>query len=283
MYPLPPSPFLESIVHDLSGSIPLDALCAGYESGKWRDKQFAEHLIEWLPEFSLSSAELKAMSPGNAVRMLRKAANLVYQTEKYGKRGEFGELLLHIALRQLYNTIPAISKIYWKDSVNTTVKGFDAVHVVANGAKLELWLGEVKFYEDAKSAITALLPELKDHTKTDYLRNEFMLITNKLDTTSVHYERLSKLLDPNTSLDDVFDAACIPVLITYDSDTVKSHNKRCPKYLSDIEQEIRKLLDAFEDKITTGPIPIKIHFFAIPLHTKKVLISLLDQELKKWQ
>ena len=215
MYPAPPAPFLTAIIHDLVANPPIAALCAGYEAGEWRGKALAEHVMEWLPEFSLSADELKTFAPGTAVRLIKKAARLVYQTPKYGRRGEFGELFLHIALRQIYGSIPAISKIFWKDSVNTTVKGFDAVHVIADGASLELWLGEVKFYEDGNSAITDVAKELVDHTKTDYLRNEFMLITNKLDPGSPHHKKLSLLLDPNTSLDDVFDAACIPILITY--------------------------------------------------------------------
>ena len=157
--------------------------------------------MEWLPEFSLSTDELATLSPGTAVRLVKKAARLVYQTDKYGRRGEFGEIFLHIFLRQLYGTIPAISKIFWKDSINTTVKGFDAVHVVENAGSLELWLGEVKFYKDGASAISDVAKEIKDHIKTDYLNNEFMLIANKISSSMPHYDRLVKLLDQNTSLD----------------------------------------------------------------------------------
>ncbi len=56
-------------------------------------------------------------------RMTKKAAQIVYNTTKYGSRGEFGETLLHIAIRQIYQTIPAVSKIYYKSAVNETVKG----------------------------------------------------------------------------------------------------------------------------------------------------------------
>jgi len=120
-------------------------LCAGSERGEWRDKQLAEHLVEWLPEFSLTASELKTLNSSNIVELLRRAAHVVYQAEKFNNRGEFGELLLHVAVRQVYNSIPAISKIYYNTAINDTVKDFDAVHVVDAVGDLELWLGEAKF------------------------------------------------------------------------------------------------------------------------------------------
>src|SRR5688500_4132024 len=132
-----PTPFLVVRVHDAGIMPTLCGLCAGYERGEWRDKQLAEHLVEWLPEFALTASELKTIDGGNAVSLLRRAAQVVYQSAKFKNRGEFGELLLHAAVRQVHNSIPAISKIYYKTAVNDTVKGFDAVHVVESAGDLE--------------------------------------------------------------------------------------------------------------------------------------------------
>jgi hypothetical protein len=283
MYPEPPASFLIPIIHDLATNPPIAALCAGYEAGMWRGQALAEHVMEWLPEFSLSADELKTFTPGTAVRLIKKAARLVYQTEKYSKRGEFGEIFLHIALRQIYKSIPAISKIFWKDSVNTTVKGFDAVHVVATDVSLELWLGEVKFYADGKRAISDVATELAVHTGTDYLRNEFMLITNKLDKESPHYNKLSLLLDQNTSLDEVFDAACIPILITYESDAVRGSTRSDDNYKKNLIIEVASLQEKFSEKVPPGSLPIRLHLFILPIHTKKTLIKILDELLKEWQ
>jgi len=282
-YPSPPVTFLEKIFEDITSIPPQITLCAGYESGNWRCDAFAEHLLEWLPEFALSLEELNSLSPGNALRFIRKASQLVYQTEKYGRRGEFGEILLHIAIRQIYNSIPAITKIYWKDSVNSTVKGFDSVHVVPNGELLELWLGEVKFYEDGKKAIKEVASEIIAHTKADYLRNEFLLITNKLDKQSPFYEKLSQLLDKNTSLDKIFSQTCIPILVTYDSNAIKVCSKSDDVYKTQLSVEIQNLQDEFNKKSPKGTIPIKLHLFFIPIHTKKEFIKILDSKLKGLQ
>ena len=244
--------------------------------------------MEWLPEFCLTANELKSITSSNALKMIRKAAQSVYQTDKYKNRGEFGELFLHIILRQIYGSIPAISKIYFKDAVNNTVKGFDAVHIINikdTKDTFELWLGEVKFYNNARQAIYDVIGEIQEHTKQDYLKNEKMLLLNKIDIDpkSPFYPILSKLLAPNTSLDELFDCACIPILITYDSKTLKKHTKTTKEFNLELEHEVMKVFDDFKNKISNLTIPIKLHVFLLPLQEKSVLIKKLDEELKRLQ
>jgi len=282
-FPDPPESFLSVKIHDLSQDPAICALCAGFEGGKWRAEALAQHAMEWLPEFCLSAEELEDFRPGTALKLIRKAARLVYQTDKYKLRGEFGELFLHIALRQVHRSIPAISKIYWKDSVNNTVKGYDAVHVVEIENSLQLWLGEVKFYNNATRAIHDVVKEIRDHTQINYMKNEVALIANKLDKNSTYYPKLSKLLDPNTSLDEVFDAACIPVLITYDSEVLKQHQKTTPAYNLALEAEVMSVRADFEEKLSELSLPIKVHLFLIPLQAKESLLECLNGSLKGLQ
>jgi hypothetical protein len=241
--------------------------------------------VEWLPEFALSPAEWKSMQHANSVEMIRRAARAVYQTEKFKGRGEFGELFLHAAIRQVHDSIPAISKIYYKTAVNDTVKGFDAVHVVGPPDNMELWLGEAKFYDDINRAIRDIVKELEIHLGTDYLRTEFILIGSKIDESWPHSSQLKKLLSPNTSLDEVFQRVCIPVLITYDSECVGSHDKCSLEYVEAFEHEVLEHYHKFAGSLSTISLPaeIRIHLFLMPLHDKKVLVEALDGKLKVWQ
>jgi hypothetical protein len=282
-FPNPPEPFLSVEVHDISKSPTICALCAGYEGGKWRAKDLANHAMEWLPEFCLSTEELEGFKTGTAYKLIQKAARLVYQTDKYKLRGEFGELFLHIVLRQVHKSIPAITKMYWKDSVNSTIKGYDAVHVVETEEKLELWLGEVKFYNNASRAIRDVVDEIQRHVQIDYMKNEVALIAHKLDRNSPHYPRLSKLFDMNTSLDKIFDCACIPILITYDSSVLKTHTKATPEYSQDLANEVMLVRANLEKMLVQFPLPMRVHLFLIPLNTKKTLQECLDGKLKGLQ
>lgn len=280
-HPNAPESFWEVRVHQLEVTPSLSGLCVGYERGEWRAEQLAKHAMEWLPEFALKTSECQAMNSNNAIQLIRRAAKVVYDSAKFDKRGEFGELFLHIAIRQIFHSLPAISKIYYKTANNETVKGFDAVHVVGPPNDLELWLGEAKFYNNFDRAVRDVVAELIKHTDMDYLRNEFSLIINKIDEALPHAPILKKLLSPNTSLDEVFKRACIPVLLTYDSSCLANHATCNDGYIAAFTSEINANYKKFVSK--SLPQNVRIHLFLLPLHTKRRVIETLNEQLKIWQ
>lgn len=275
-----PKPLIKLRVHELTPPRSHSGGCVGYERGVWRAAALAEHVMEWLPEFALNYTELSGIRASNAVRMLRKAAQTVYTSEKYGRRGEFGELLLHILIRQAFDTVPAVSKIFYKDSTNETVKGFDAVHCVLNNGELQLWLGESKFYSDIRQAVRHVVDELHAHAETSYLRSEFALILNKVDPRWPHAEEIKRLLDPNISLDDVFSSTNFAVLLTYDSDVVRTHKQVDSAYEAAFHAEIAQHAELFRDAATNLPGDLTIHLFLLPLESKKDLVDKLHQHLQ---
>lgn len=276
-----PVPFFEVVIDKPDPKSSLLGLCAGFECGEWRHDQLAAHLIEWLPDFALSDRDLGTLTPGNVVPLLRKAAKLIYDSDKYKRRGEFGELLLHAVLRRHLNTLPAIKKIFFKSALNDTVKGFDGVHVVPTESGLELWLGEVKFYADIKAAIRDVIAELAVHTKREYLRNEFTLIGTKVDHAWPHAETLASLTSPNTSLDQVFNACVFPVLLTYDSVAISAHNESCDVYRDALRAEFEKHHESF--RANGLPERIRLHLILVPLKSKQQLIDALHARLKAVQ
>lgn len=278
---LKPTPFWEIRRHNI-GTKGLSGLCVGYERGNWRDEAFAEYIMEWLPEFSLNSKERDSLTHANAVEKLRKAAKLVYKTEKFKNRGEFGEIFLHAAIRSVFESVPAISKIYYKSSHNETVKGFDCVHIVGPIDNLELWIGEVKFYKSITNAIRDVIKELKDHLDLDFLRDEFVLISNKLEPSDQHIIEVRQLLSERRSMDDIFKCLCLPILLTYESDTILNHNKICEEYISEFEAEIQKHYELFCTK-AKNILNIRFHLFLLPVEDKEKLVSILDEKLKAWQ
>lgn len=279
--PSHPTPFLTVRVRRDDLTPPLLGICAGYELKEWRCQQLAQHLMQWLPEFALRDSERAAIGAHNAVEMVGKAARAVYASEKYQRRGEPGELLLHVILRQEFGTLPAVCKYFFKDAENDTVKGFDAVHVVADASRLELWLGEVKFYDDIGRAIRDVVKELEDHTQRDYMRSECAAITNKIDGQWPQAGRLKKLLNPNTSLDEIFDAVCIPVLLTYDSPCISGHQSLTASFRAAFEAEVLAHRDNFAGRKL--PENVRIHLFLFPLKSKQELMKAFDQRLKHCQ
>jgi hypothetical protein len=279
--PAHPDKFFEVRLQLLNKSPELTAVCAGYELKEWRDKQLAGHLIKWLPDFALTCSELKNLGAHNAVDLLAKAAYSIYSSDKYQKRGEIGELLLHVICREIFKTYPAITKYFYKDSSNNTVKGFDSVHVVVTSGGLELWLGESKFYEDIGQAINAAIADLKAHTKRNYVRSEFVTIRNMLDPAWPHAAQLKKLIHPNVSLDQIFSAICIPVLLTYNSDTIAAHQEVSEAFKQSFIEEVNKHYSTFANK---NPLNnIRVHLFLFPAKNKAALLKEFDARLKACQ
>ena len=240
-----------------------------------------KHAFEWLPEFALKASEIHGLASHNCVTLMRNAATKVYKSEKFRNRGEFGELFLHIAIRQVFDSIPAISKIYYKSARNDTVKGFDAVHVVPTNGSFELWLGEAKFYKDASAVVRDVAREIVEHTQYDYLRDEFILISDKIEDSTEFADELRELLSRNTSIDEVFTRVCIPVFLTYDSDTVASFTEASEEYAGAFAEEVEEVYQQFTDKEI--PEDLQIHLFLMPLESKAELITSLDESLRRWQ
>ena len=276
-----PEPFLEIRTSELEWEPALIALCAGYENREWRSTQFARHLVEWIPEFSLSYTERQEMNDSTAVALLRKAALKIYKTKKFQNRGEIGEIILHCVLRQVYSTYPAVSKIYYKDSSNDTVKGFDAVHVVPNNGELELWIGEVKYYKSIYKAIYDVVGELDAHTAIDFLRDEFLIISDKIDDSWPFSSKLKDLIHRNKSMDEIFSRTVIPVLLCYESPVVQSYDIVCSEYIDRFRNEIAKCYNTFCK--SNLPKNICVHLLLLPMHTKNDLSVSFDKRLKALQ
>lgn len=261
----------------------MTTLCAGYERGEWRKSDFVRHLFDYLVEFALKGSQLQNLNSATAYRMIEDAARRVYESEKYGKRGEFGELLLHAALRSHFDSEPAVSKLFYKTGDNDTVKGFDCVHVVDcdDTDGLELWLGEVKFYANITDAMQKAIASLEELTETERLKREFVLIRGLVDDTWPYAEEF-KALTEGKSLDDVFDVLRIPVLLTYDSEVVNDHNRVCEEYETALRTEAENIFSRFKGNARL-PADIYIHLILVPLKDKADLNEALHERLKNLQ
>lgn len=279
--PSPPAPFLEFRVDRIDLSPSVLGACVGYEMSSWRGTGLAKHLLQWLPEFALSFAECSGLDAGTAVRRVGEAAASIYASDKYQKRGEFGEVLLHAIIRQRYQSIPLISKIYFKDSPNDTAKGFDCVHVVEAPEGLQLWLGEAKFYADVGQAMSEAVESLESHFKADFLKQEFVAIRRKLDPRQPLPAGAADFFDPNRSLDTIVTSIHVPVLVTYNSAAIRAHAEVSPAYEDAFRAEVLAHRDTFAAKAL--PKNAVVHLLIVPLHDKATLVAEMDRVLKAAQ
>jgi hypothetical protein len=241
-------------------------LCANFENGSWRTDGLAAHALKWLPEFALKYEEWANLSHDNAVELIVKAARKIYQTEKFQSRGEFGELFLHIAVRQRFKTIPAVSKVYFKDSPNKTMAGFDIAHVIiSDEEKFELWFGEAKLYKEIHGAIASAIESLKKYQIIEYAKNEFAIVSDYVDDSWPHASTFRSLIHQDVPIDQIFSRLVVPVFLGYECPIVKKHSSRTAAYLDEIKTEFEAHHDKF---LAAGPTK-NLRFFA-------------DRAAKKW-
>ncbi|MFP7159198.1 DUF1837 domain-containing protein [Priestia aryabhattai] len=273
-------------------------------------KDFVTLLAEEIPNFALGYHQGVMVPQENILRVLIEAANSIYKIdayeksaetylngecwdddieEKYLKRGEFGELILHFILKYFFNTLPLVAKIYFKDSYGHAVHGFDSVHI--NPVENTLWLGESKLYTDGKRGIDALVGDLFEHFNGDYFESEFTIISKRIKDTEQNLvsagtdpEYWIKLLNTYTKLSDKLNKIIVPMFCAYETKLFSKHYGS-KEFEKEYIEEISKLNDRFMKKKSSHPWNkhLNIIVILVPLESKKKLITALHRKLKGLQ
>jgi len=281
IYDTKPERFLERIVFDDAQSPNRGACCAGFELQAWRCKPFANHLIEWLPDYALAETELD-VSHGNIYVKLQQAAARVYTSSKYQKRGEAGEIALHAVCRDFFDTVPIAPRVFYKNSSNDVVKSFDMVHArFPNESSIELWLGESKIYKKTSDAVADAIASVMKHLSQGFLENEKLLIGPQISRSIPHYDEIVALFKSQTSLDKLLKSAVFVIGIASNSDALSISKELNDAYRSGIIFELNKI----EQQLNSSPIPnnIKILIIYIPLLDKDKFVEEFDHKLKGLQ
>jgi len=276
-----PRRFLERLHFDQSGN-PVDSICcAGFELNAWRCVPFAEHLIEWLPEYALPESELD-VTHANIYVKLKNAAFRVYTSKKYEKRGEAGEITLHAICRDYFGTLPISPRVFYKSASNDVIKAFDLVHAgfPANGG-VELWLGESKLYADAKQAITEALKSVAAHLEQGFLKEQKLLIGPQIPQNTPRYEEILELFQPQTSIDKFISASVFVIGILSNSSACSAAKKFDDAYRTALKQEFSILRQILLKSGLTKKIRVMLLY--IPLADKDGFVTAFDSKLKGLQ
>jgi len=317
----------EKIINTTKINDKLNIYYVGYDLGKYRNDELVEQILRVIVDFAYGFHDGILENSYN-IDLLRESAKSIYKIQtfekvkkiyvdndneindsiedKFLRRGEFGELILHLLLRDFYNSLPLLSKIYFKDSDGHTVHGFDAVHIapdINDKSKFSLWLGESKLYTNGKAGVKALTKDIEEHFNIKYLRREFALISKKKNSYVAldKFEDLNKKseyeiflkkqeewydkLDEQEKLQDILSSVTIPMLCTYSSDTFNKHtDETLDEFKKDLEKEIKDIEKHFHDNLTS-PIAFDLNIVLLlfPVPSKKELVKQLHIKLNHLQ
>jgi hypothetical protein len=273
-----PDPFLEVRVDLVDLGPPLRALCAGYEAGDWRSVRLADHLFGWVPYVALIQEYQLSFASHNFVELLKVAAAHIYNTKKTANRGELGEILLHLACVLHFECEPILCKLALKSSSNDTVKGFDGVHVRLDGEAFEIWLGESKFYTDGKEAVRDAIKSVQEHILAHFLVSEKAMLFAHVGQDVPKRDQIVKLFKSSTSIDDLLKVTVFPVVITYESQAIASHDAVCEQYVNMITAEAKALKEYFGER--AAGLSIRFQLILVPLGNKEAVVNSFDEKLK---
>ncbi|KGL39971.1 hypothetical protein BMT55_16645 [Listeria newyorkensis] len=270
---------------------------------------WCEEIFDEIPNFALGKAKAQEISQNSPRKAVKQGMKLLYKVkevqeasieylgsekakdpeDKYLKRGEFGELILYYLLDKKLDKPQLISKIYFKDSYNSVVHGFDAVHF--DRATNQLWLGESKFYKSKQSALTALSKDLSDHFNVEFFNQEFTIINNRFADLNIQNDHIKSLMDEGTRFLSrlVNINACFFAL--FDSSVLESFSyeegtdEPTEAFLDRLEILVKDARENFNNKIESfqNKENLKIHLFLFPVQSKYDLVKKLHEKLKKEQ
>lgn len=273
---------------------------------EYRINKLVNLLINVIPEFAFGINFGEETNNTEIVDKLKEASKAIYEIKEFKevrdlynkegyidddisdaflRRGEFGELILHLLLRDFHKTIPLLSKIYFKDSFSTAVHGFDAVHIQEDTKTL--WLGETKIYFNGKKGVSKLIEDIKTHFLRNYMESEFAIISRKIKLLDNIPEKGKwiDLLSNSTTLKEQLDSITIPLLCTYESHIFNEYdNEELPEFIEAYEKEMRELKKYFDEK-NDHPLKsnLNIILMLFPIQNKKELIKRLHNNLYMMQ
>lgn len=265
--------------------------------------EFTSAVIRTIPEYVYAAYENSDIPQDEWVDKLREAAKSIYKIKDFDlmrrwylesdksaydeltqsgstNRGEFGELILHMLLRDFKSTIPLISKVYFKDAAGVRAHGFDAVHI--SPKEQVLWLGESKFYSDSKQGLRELIKDLTNHFKTDYLEEQFTIIKKNLSVNEIpQRNEWITILNECNFLSERLKIVNIPMLCTYPHDIYDLHsNLVSADAISYHEANVHELKAYFDEK-NNHPLKsqLNIILLLLPVKDKAELVKKLHERL----
>lgn len=278
-----PDKFLTTLHRDDQNSTVGLVACAGYELGAWRAKKLAEHLMNWLPHFALRPSEIDKIGTENAYKLLKEAAFRVFKEESSARRGEIGELLLHIIAITEYRAHAFVSRLFYKMRTNDQVTGFDSALVTFDEAtsEIELWLGEAKFYKNTQDAIAAALTSLAGHLEQGFLEETKILVGPKIEPSTPGYEKLQWLFDDGNTLDEIISRIVVPVLVASESSAASTFSGCSETYKNLVIAEYAYVQGRFDRSEIAKRVRIVVIY--VPLASKETLESAFAAKIGAFQ
>lgn len=260
-----------------------------FQDGDWWYEKFNDYIFDNIVLTALSAAE-RSKIPNSSFSQMKKACrNLRLSTsdKDNGRGSEIAEILLYAFMKEHYNALPVIPKIFDKQNPKMYAFGADGVHIVLDEDDFSIWYGEAKFYEKID------LPQLKkiansvhNSLETAKIRKENSLVTDLRDLEELlkndsRKDNILLLLDDKTSIDKLKPHLHIPIMILYECELTAKQHELTDDYknrLKSIQMENAKSYFAIQDDLCKDNIfkysDITFHLIYFPVPNKDKVVNI---------
>lgn len=278
-----PDPFLvefhasteKGLLHSFSG------FDVKYSLKKWRHENFAKHLIEWLPEFSLKASEIVNILAHNAEAILARSISTFSDSDLPRDR-LIAELILHAILRSRQNSEPIACKVFYKSAGK--LSEFGNAHIVQiPGQDDQLWLGLARLIKaNSMDATLEQICEVLDETISETVLSAEREIIISLREPLHHQPKadaFNQALHRNSPVDDMLNLLCFPILLTYDSEALSSG--WLADYINNLKTEIETHFSTFTTQLPENIKQVKVMVFLVPMESIELLIKAFNARCEK--
>lgn len=273
------------------------SLSNNFEEGRWRSSHFLRFVLNNIGETALSEEERQKALGINFYGALKDAVSRLRIVDKdKGKGGEIAEIILYGIMRQYYNALPVVPKIFYKQNDSDNAKGADSVHIcLEDEGKFSLWLGEAKFYnsiDDGRldNPVNSVLNSLENHS----LRKETSIISNIRDLELLiksqdTITQIKAALHPETSIDQIRSLLHIPILLLHECSITAGASDLTDEFKELIIKKHRECAIKYFNKLDNknpkreNPIykidEIKFHLILLPVPNKDMIVSMFYKKV----
>ncbi|MEN2401126.1 DUF1837 domain-containing protein [Flavobacterium sp. MC2016-06] len=261
-----------------------------FENGYWDYHKFQKFIWNNIKETALSYRERQSLALEGEDSILTEAAinlRLSESENDIGRGSEISEILLYGIMKNYYNALPIVPKIFYKQNSQDNAKGADSVHIVIESEdEFSLWFGESKFYKSIENArLDVIIDSVKDSLTLRKIKKENRLITNLSDINDfaeISKELRTKIIESlsqEQSIDSIKPILNIPILLLhecsitgsathftdeYKAQIIDFHKERATEYF---RRQISKCndVDLYSE--------IKFHIILFPVPEKKPIVD----------
>jgi hypothetical protein len=277
------------------GLDPIDAksvlsLLNNFEDKKWRFERFQTYVWDNIAETALSAHERNCLSGRRQAALVEAAKNLRL-TDKDADDptagSELAEIILYGIMKDHYEALPVVPKIFYKQNRRDNAKGADSVHIVLEGENnFSLWLGESKFYNSIDDArLGPIIDSVEDMLSTDKLKKENAIITSVSDLSTLGLkgelvDDIRALLSGEKSIDDLKPKLHIPILLLHECEITAEATEASDEYRELVREYHRQRATSYfrrqiKNLKDTVAYYASIHFHVIlfPVPVKKDIVE----------